>query len=230
MSRPRFAIYFAPEDGSALARFGREWLGREPHHATPLPLPQLGWTPEFHANIVASPRRYGLHATLKAPIVLADGMDRAELVDALRQFCQRRRPILAAPLTLAQIEGFLALRPSRAEPDIDALAAACVEEFDRFRAQPTATEMAKRLAHPLTPRQTELLARWGYPYVMEQFRFHVTVSERLSDEDEPIVRRALTPRLDSVFAQPLLIDSICLFEQPAHDVWFTLTERVALGG
>jgi putative phosphonate metabolism protein len=230
LSRRRFAIYYAPEEGSAFDRFGCEWLGRKPRDAIPHALPALGWTEAFHAQVIDAPRLYGLHATLKPPMALAAGVARDELLAALGDFGANRPPIVAEPLALAEIDGFLALRPGGPMPALDELAAACVERFDRFRAPPSDAERTKRLAHPLTPRQRELLDRWGYPYVIEEFRFHITLTDRLGAAEQDIVRAVLLPRLRVAVSQPFRIDSICLFEQAGPGQWFVETERVALGG
>ena len=70
----RYALYYAPPPGTALAAFGARWLGRDPDGAEAPASPELARvTPGEWRRAVALPRRYGFHATLKAPFSLAEG-------------------------------------------------------------------------------------------------------------------------------------------------------------
>jgi putative phosphonate metabolism protein len=229
VSGPRFAVYYAPEEDSPLARFGWAWLGRDPRSTNDAPFPEIGLDPIRHAELVAEPRRYGLHATLKPPFRLAGGTSRDDLVEALARFSAATPPIEAPALTLAAIDGFLALRPNAPAPDLDRLAARCVDSFDRFRAAPTEAETKKRLAANLSERQRALLDRWGYPYVMEEFRFHITLTRRSGDAERAEITALLSPHLVEITTAPLRIGSLCLFEQPDADRRFALTARFPLG-
>ena len=71
---------------------------------------------------------------------------------------------------------FIALCPAQKQPAIAELESACVHAFHAFRAPMTATERERRLKSPLTPRQIELMDRWGYPYVLDQYRLHMTLT------------------------------------------------------
>jgi putative phosphonate metabolism protein len=227
VSESRCAIYFAPEDDSALARFGWPWLGRRPETVDDAPFLSAVSGDSDHTARVADPRLYGLHATLKPPFHLASGTTRDQLVDTLRALCKTRAPIEAPPLTLAEIGDFIALRPA-SNAKIDRLAADCVTAFDRFRAPSTPEDIAKR-ANGLTPRQHEHLKRWGYPYVLDEFRFHVTLSGRLADDERARTRAQLMPLLGDVLAEPLRIASLCLFEQANRTARFTLAMRIPFG-
>ncbi len=218
MSR-RYAIYFAPEEGTELARFGSSWLGGR--------VPRVD--PTVHADMTEEPRLYGFHATLKPPFHLADGIHPAALRDAMAEFSGKRRPFVEAPLILAWLNGFLAFRPPRFSASIDQLAADCVQDFDRFRAPLTEAERRKRLAAPLSERQKELLDRWGYPYVLDQFRFHLTLTRSLRD-DEASVAELMAELAAAALAEPLEIRSLCLFEQAGPGAAFALAARFPFGG
>lgn len=227
---PRYAIYYAPEVGSALSRFGWSWLGRhsdtealcEP--ARPASIPT-----ERFAEIIAAPRRYGFHATLMAPFRLTPKRSRQDLVVALSQFAAAWPRFSVAPLILQELRGFLALRPSRPEPQLEALAMACVTSFSGFRAPLTAEDLERRMQAPLSARQQELLQLWGYPYVAEQFEFHMSLTGRLPDEDRRQVFAALEPLVAPLTQTSLAVNSVCLFEQAAPDRPFVLSLRFALG-
>lgn len=222
MMAVRYAIYFAPEEGTALHRFGRDWLGRDPRSAD--------YGAPLHPDAaphIAAPRRYGFHATLKAPFRLRDGSGRAELAAALRAFAAARAPFVTAPLELGGLDGFLALRP-RAAAALDRLAADCVRDFEAFRAPPDEGEPRRRGGAGLSPRQAENLRRWGYPYVFEDFRFHMTLTGRLDAWERERMLALLGPPLAPVLDEPLAVASVCLFEE-RPDAPFVLAERFAFG-
>ena len=233
MTGPRFALYFAPEDETALARFGWSWLGRRPDTDADAPFPAAVAGDARHAPIVAAPRLYGLHATLKPPFHLRDGATRAELVAAMETFCRARRPFETDPLALGAIGEFLALRPRAATGAADAiraLADACVETFDRFRAPAGAEEKRRRIAQGLSPRQQAHLDRWGYPHVFDDFRFHVTLTDRLDQAERERVCACLGPLLAEVHAERVAFHSLCLFEQPRPGARFVLSLRLPFAG
>ena len=117
------------------------------------------------------------------------------------------------------------MRPAQPVVQIDDLAAACVTDFDRFRAPASAEDIQKRVAHGLTARQRALLDLWGYPYVLDEFRFHVTLTDRLADAERARLRGLLEPMLRAVEAERVSFGSICLFEQTSPGTRFVLTQR-----
>lgn len=220
--QPRFAVYFAPEDDTPLAHWGWSWLGRQPRTTVYGPLP-----PD-RADLVADARHYGFHATLKAPFRLGGQVDEAALRAAMTVFAARRRPF-DLPLGLQDLHGFLALRPVRDLAELDALAADCVRAFDRFRAPLDEAERRKRLAVSLTGRQRRHVDGWGYPYVFDDFRFHMTLTRRLDDGERAAVIATLAPVLTPVLAEPVAVRSVCLFRQDEGGP-FVLAERYPFTG
>jgi len=225
----RYAIYFTPPDDSALARFGWWWLGRSPEDAAGT-LPDLGLDRGWQAQMTADARSYGFHATLKPPFHLASGRSAAELRQALTDFTANYAGFRTEPLELADLKDFLALRPAGDSRAIDDLAAACVEHFDRFRAPPSEAELQRRLAAPLTDRHKALLARWGYPYVFDQFRFHMTLTCRLPAAERSQLRSLLTAPLAPVLAEPVAFAGLTLFEQAGPGQPFLRTGVFPFGG
>ncbi|HXZ02429.1 MAG TPA: DUF1045 domain-containing protein [Stellaceae bacterium] len=229
-SAARYAIYWAPPGDCTLSHLGAAWLGRDAATDRRLDRPAIdGFSEEALAAITAEPRRYGLHATLKPPFRLAQGRSAAELEAALARFAAQRSPVALPALRLKRIGRFIALAPRAREAAIDALAAAAVEAFDGFRAPADAAELARRRAARLTPAQQANVARWGYPYVMEEFRFHVTLTGPLDDA----VAARLEPPLAALFAPaiaaPPAIAEIALFIEPEPGAPFLLARRFALG-
>jgi putative phosphonate metabolism protein len=221
--KPRYAVYFVPAAQSALYRLGASLLGYDCYAGVEIDFPDalpvcaLAWR-----EMTQEPRRYGFHATLKAPFHLADGTDETELVEAFLAFC--RSSAVAATFTpiVAVIEGFIAIVPSGSEPAVDRLAAACVSAFDRFRAPLSALDRERRLAAGLTERQAQNLERWGYPYVFEDFRLHLTLTGRLPAERQAIVLPFLRESFSAICAAAIRIDGIALLRQDRPDARFTV--------
>ncbi len=227
----RYAIYFAPPPGSALAELGANWLGRDCADGTERTQPAVdGLTPGRLAEITASPRHYGFHGTLKPPFALADGRGEADLIAAAQRFAGSRTPFTVPRLKVAALSGFTALVLSAPSPDMQDLADACVREFDGFRAPAGAAELAKRRAAGLSPRQQDLLQAWGYPYVMDEFRFHMTLTQRLSEADRALVMTALEPLAAAATKTPLDVDGIAIYRQANRDLPFDILGRYPFTG
>jgi putative phosphonate metabolism protein len=227
----RYAIYWAPAAGSVLAVIGERWLGRDAVTERMLARQAVGGFDDGElAAITAAPRRYGLHATLKPPFRLARAVTEPTLEAQVAAFAKAQPPVSAPSLRLARIGRFLALVPGTPSEALARLAAACVETFDRFRAPAGVEELARRRGAGMTARQEENLRRWGYPYVMGEFRFHVTLTGPI---DRATAAR-LKPHLEALFSPattaPLEIGEIALFIQPAPAASFRLMRRFELSG
>jgi putative phosphonate metabolism protein len=226
--RGRNAIYFAPAPGSALEAFGCGWLGRA-LDGTPLAQPAVpGIDPARLVEITRSPRQYGFHGTLKAPFALADGTPPDALDEAVEAFARGRAPFDVA-LKVDSLDGFLAFVPATASPELDALAADCVEAFEAFRAPLDEAEIARRRASGLSPRQDRHLLRYGYPWVLDDFRFHMTLTERLQPPERGRVLTILAERAARICAEPLRFDAISIFRQPSRDAPFVQHRRFRFG-
>jgi hypothetical protein len=199
----RFAIYAAPGTGSAdtgsvdtagaaLRDKAERWLGRSVTGEPVVPGVPAGWTRADLDAITVDTRRYGFHGTLKAPFRLADGRTPGELEAAVARFAAARAGVVIPRLSLARLGGFYALVPGAAATRLCALADDVVTGLDAFRAPLTGAEFARRRPERLTPRQRELLTAWGYPYVLEEFRFHLTLTDRIRPERRPAVEHALS--------------------------------------
>jgi putative phosphonate metabolism protein len=213
-SYPRYAIYFVPTPGSDLDRFGAELLGYDAFGGDDLPFP-AGITelvPDWH-NLTRDPRQYGFHATLKAPFALAPGREEAELTAACETFAAAPPPIPVITPVVQAISGFIAVVPANPSVDLNRLAADCVRDFDPFRAPLTADDRARRNPSALTPAQVDHLDRWGYPYVMDDFRFHMTLTARVSAERREQLVALLGERFDALDLGQLAIDRIAVFRQ-----------------
>lgn len=229
MSR-RFAIYYAPPPGSALERFGCAWLGRDHATGAPLEQPRIdGLTPERLAEVTRFPRHYGFHATLKAPFSLAPGRRVEELEAAVGTFAAGRGPFACAPLQVTTLSGFIAFTPTSPCPALDDLAHACVRAFEPFRAPLSDEEVARRHESRLTPRQKAYLRAWGYPYVFEEFCFHMTLTGRLEEPERSRILAVLEARSAVITRAPLNVDAIALYEQADREQPFLMRVRHPFG-
>ena len=224
----RYAIYWAPPAGSPLAEIGEAWLGRRAEGGAIERTAPAGLSRDEIEQATAEPRRYGLHATLKPPFRLAAGRAAAELDEALQGFARQTPPVAAPALRLERIARFLALTPAAPAPGLDALAAACVERFDVFRAPADEAELARRRAAALAPAQEANLLRWGYPYVMAEFRFHVSLTGAIVPGLARRLEKLLAERFAAATAAPFEIREIALFVEPAPGAPFRQARRFAL--
>jgi putative phosphonate metabolism protein len=225
----RYAIYFSPDRETALGIFGRQWLGYDADTGETIEQTRLATLSQQRlAEITAEPRRYGFHATLKPPFALAEGRSVDELSAAIEAFTAQGHSVLAPPLTLASLSGFWALVPSRPCGTVDRLAEDCVRWFDAFRAPPSIDELGRRRRAGLSEAEDALLVRWGYPYVMEAFRFHLTLTQRLDAAEGIRLANELSSMMAPLCRKAVHIDAIGLFHQPTPEANFRLVRRYRL--
>lgn len=218
----RVAIYFAPDATSPLWLKAAHWLGRDALTGAEYADDIGGIARAEILEKSASARRYAFHATIKSPMALASGRSEAGLADALAAFAATHAPVSIGKLKLARLDGFLALIPAEQPQPLTDFAATVVEAFEPFRAEVSAADKAKRNAGGrLSPRQLELLDRYGYPYVMEQFQFHMTLTDRLSTDDQARFEAALLEHFGPLAEAEILLDRLTLYHEPTPGAPFT---------
>jgi hypothetical protein len=215
----RAALYWAPDASDPLALAGNRWLGRDPETAAMLRQPDL---PDI-GDRTAAARLYGFHATLRPPMRLATGY--AEFMAAAEACAAALTPFDLPTLHVAELDGFLALIPVEPSAALRALADACVRASDMHRLPPTDTEYARRLAAGLSAEQERLLARWGYPYVMQCWWFHMTLTDRHGTS----LKAAAEAHFAYALAMPRRVEAICVFTQRSAGEPFLIAERIPLG-
>ncbi|MBB4262394.1 MULTISPECIES: DUF1045 domain-containing protein [unclassified Bradyrhizobium] len=223
---PRYAIYFAAGSDSALSRFGAELLGYDAYTGNELAFPAdaLRVAPDWR-DVSADPRKYGFHATLKAPMALVSGRTEAELMAACAAFAGRPRPLPVIRPVVDSISGFIAVIPAEPVEALQQLAADCARDFDSFRATLSADDRARRKPEKLSERQRDYLDRWGYPYVMQEFRFHMTLTGRLDAERRGPILEMLRTRFAALGIEKLAIDRIALFRQDDASARFHIIDE-----
>lgn len=218
----RFAIYYAPRDGG-FADAAACWLGWDARMGRAVAQPNVPGI----AGLTADPRRYGFHATIKPPFRLSEDARPEELCQAVADLAARLPLVRMAGLELGLLEGFLALTPIGDASPLRDFAAKVVQGLEGFRAPLTPAEIARRRPESLTPRQRELLAVYGYPYVMEEFQLHLTLSGRLEAAQALPLRLAAKRHFAGLLPRPFVIEDLCLFGEDEAGQ-FHLLHRYAL--
>ena len=210
----RFAIYHAPARDSALWERAEAWLADDALQPA-----------------TVSARRYGFHATIKAPMALAEGHDRAGLEMALATFARQQAPVSMGPVGAYVIGGgFLALTPAEQPQRITDFAATVVTMFEPYRAPLEAAERERRLKSPLTPRQIELVDAYGYPYVLEEFQLHMTLTDRLPAGRQGPMRDRAEQWFKAELREPVLLDRLVLFHEAEPGAAFRRLDDFVLEG
>ncbi len=222
----RYAIFYTPPP-SGLFDTAARWLGWDSRAGETVQHPGLDGMDV--AAITATPRKYGFHGTIKAPFRLAEGQSRDRLETALRDYAQAQPAVTLERLALQADHGFVALRPAAPSPALDALAADVVRHFDPVRAPLTTADIARRRKAGLTPRQDRQMLDWGYPYIFDDFHFHLTLSGRLTPEKSANVIRTIHPLIEPHLAQPYRIEALALMGEDDTGFFHELTRAPLTG-
>lgn len=219
----RYAIYYAPQPGG-LAEVTARWLGWDPVQGVAVPHADAAI-----AAFTETPRKYGFHGTIKPPFRLAEGQTVEALMAAVAALAARLTPVTLPGLRLDTIEGFVALLPEGDTAALADLAAEVVVALDGFRAPPSDAEIARRRPDRLSERQRSLLAEWGYPYVLDQFQFHLTLTGQLPEVQAQAAMAVLEPLLAPHLPRPFALHDLVLFGEAA-DGRFHILHRYPLTG
>jgi hypothetical protein len=222
----RFAIYYSPSQMSLLHELGASWLGYNAFNGGQVPQPGDG----LLSGKTEQPSHYGLHATLKAPFQLKPDRTFKDLQAGVANVAQKFSKVVIPKLVLSSDDGFLALVPEQQKDDVTALAKACVCDLDYLRRQPEESELKRRMSNDLTTRQVEYLAQWGYPYVLDQFRFHITLTRRLNGADMVAVTELAREHFAEILDQPLTISALTTFMEAGPGVKFRVADTFLLTG
>lgn len=226
----RYAIYLAPPADGPLWTFGSSVIGYDAETGSePVPPALSGFDPATWNDLTAEPRRYGFHGTLKAPFRLADGADEERLLAAVEALARGHHVFELAGLEVQALGNFIAVVPARPVPALLDLAADAVRELEPFRAPLSQAEIARRRPERLSHRQRELLDLYGYPYVMEEFRFHMTLTGPLAEEAQPHALNALCDAFAAGNANlPVTVADVAIYRQDSPSARFRLQHRVPL--
>ncbi|MFT6169388.1 MAG: hypothetical protein ACJAR9_001507 [Celeribacter sp.] len=221
----RYAIFYTPVD--ALADFGAAWLGWDSASGRAEPNMTVGDLDV--ATLTATSRKYGVHATLKAPFRLAAGANLAQLQQAAAQFARHHAAFDIGELELRHDRNFVALRPKGSHVQLRDFASAIVKDFDHLRAPLSDADIARRRQSTLNARQDQQMLEWGYPFIFDDFHFHLTLSGTLPQDTATQVMTALAPHLMPIVPNPFVIDAITVMGQDGDGVFHQI-HRYALCG
>ncbi len=226
----RYALYFTPPASHRLTQLASRWLGRDAFSDRAFePAAAGGFAADEIARHTESPRRYGFHGTLKAPFALADPEDHPEFLAALMNFCSARDRFPMPRLSVSRLGPFFALTPAEPSDALQAMADDVVREFDHFRAPLSEADIARRSPERLSETERAHLKRWGYPYVFDAFRFHMTLTGPVPETDAARMERLLEDHFAPVLAEPLDFDSLALFIEPKRGEPFVVDSLHPLG-
>jgi len=226
----RYGIYYVPASDTPLAEFGSAILGYDLERATERERLNVPGLAEGQlARLTSRARRYGFHATLKAPFALLADRSRIDVLKLAADIADRCHAVEISGLEVAMLGRFVALTPPRPCPELNALAAAFVEGLDLLRAV-KARDEAKWPPAKLSSRQSELLDAWGYPYVFDQYRFHMTLTDPIPAQLAGAVRDALRRAAAGVIGKPLIIDAVVVVEETEPTAPFRGIARLRLRG
>ncbi|MFZ2100149.1 MAG: DUF1045 domain-containing protein [Oricola sp.] len=229
----RYAIYFTPPRDNELTRAASAWLGRDAFSGLTLPHPErTGLALGELAFFTAVPRRYGFHGTLKAPFRLADGVKESELLHLAEQFSREINPVVIPRAIISRIGGFFAIVPEDPSRALNELSDRVVAVFDKLRAPLTEKEFERRDPEKLSTSQLRNLQNWGYPYVFDDFRFHMTLTGHVEASDRPRVEAALDRHFHALLDDPLTIDHLAVFVERENGAPFEVQSlfQIAAGG
>lgn len=224
----RYAVYYVPEAGP-FADFAAQWLGWDAERRLTPPRKAVAGLPGDAEILTAEARKYGFHGTIKAPFRLHAGCTVGALKVACAETAMSLAPVYLQGLSLQALGGFLALVPTGDTTALSRLAEQVVLALETFRAPLTPAEIGKRRPESLTPRQRDLLAKYGYPFVREEFQFHLTLTGALSASDLAATRAALAPHLLPLLPEPFILRDLCLCAED-EDGLFRILHRYALAG
>ena len=222
----RIALYYAPGTDDPLHQRASAWLGRDAVSGAEISQPAIAGVDI--AEVTADARGYGFHATLKPPFRVQG--DIQAVLQTTRDFAARTAAFTLRPLQITDLDGFLALREAAPCPPLQALADGAVAALDPHRAPATEAEITRRKPEKLSPRQREYLEAWGYPYVFAEWRFHMTLTRRLTPAEKTIILPAVTEALGDAPAISRTVTDICIFAQAAPGAPFIILERLKLHG
>jgi hypothetical protein len=225
----RYALYYAPPPDTQLAQLGNAWLGCDPASGDKRSGPTFAEMPsERLSHLLATPARYGFHGTIKAPFRLPKDATLSQLDETLSASVKTTAPVICNALKIRKFSNFYALCPVDAHAQIQDLAANFVRLLEPFRAPLDAFELARRRKTNLSAVQEKYLVNWGYPFVFEEFRFHMTLSGNVPNPEQKVFEAILENYWAPVLKEPFRLSQLCLFGDPGGGLPFKLLKRYEL--
>ena len=228
----RHAAYYAPAEGSPLAQLGAQWLGRCAQSRRAMRQPDFSTiSPATFYACTAAAARYGWHATMKAPFALNPGLEMDAVPKAFSSLAQSKKALVLPPLTLHQMGDYLALVPNAPSSALQELAFDCARALHPLVEPLSDQQLVQRRLRPLTASQDAMLLQWGYPFVGEEFQWHMTLTgslKGLTDGELQALQEASLQWFGPVLNQAVELDAICWFVEPVAGGDLYEAQRFAL--
>lgn len=216
----RYAVYFAPKENSQLSEFGESILARSANaprksDASSSFADQRRWK-----ALTNKPAHYGFHATLKAPFELRDDLTSDQLLLAVETFANTQEALPLETLAPRYLSHFMALTLSEQQKELQEFAFSCVKEFEIFRKPLSEADIKRRQLRSLTPRQDALLHTYGYPYIDDEFRFHMTLSDAMESSDQDY-QEWVQGQYERCVTKTPVLDQLAIYVQATRELAFT---------
>jgi len=217
----RYAIYYAPLENSELDIFGKCWLGWDPYKGSQTNKSDFSKLPDFEkfSKFVVAPKQYGFHGTIKAPFRLKDGFTYNDLENQVGEISKQIHSFYLDQLIIKKLGNFIGLIPTN-NLKVNAVSNKFVKELDYLRDELSESEIKKRKPHKLTSNQKQLLFKWGYPYVFNEFKFHLTLTSKLNNVEIDDVFKSLQNILKQVNLNKISFNNICIFGQKSDEKFY----------
>ena len=217
----RYAIYYAPLENSELDIFGKCWLGWDPYKGSQTTKSDFSKLPDFEkfSKFVVAPKQYGFHGTIKAPFRLKDGFTYNDLENQVGEISKQIHSFYLDQLIIKKLGNFIGLIPTN-NLKVNAVSNKFVKELDYLRDELSESEIKKRKPHKLTSNQKQLLFKWGYPYVFNEFKFHLTLTSKLNNVEIDDVFKSLQNILKQVNLSKINFNNICIFGQKSDEKFY----------
>ncbi len=184
----RYAIYYAPPKESNLEEFGRYWFGWDPLNAKLINNKQRinylnGFGIKNLKNIdknVLIAKKYGFHGTLIPPFRLNKNYSTNLLFKKTEDIAKKFKKFKFYKFKLKKINNFYAFVQNKKNNNINKLSNRLVRELFKFRSPLTKKEIDRRNPSKLSKLQLNILYKWGYPYLMSEFSFHMTLASEVT--------------------------------------------------
>lgn len=234
----RYALFYTPPVNHGLTQIAAEWLGRDAYSGVFYKQPVHGTQNSTHpstlsadrlADLTTAPRRYGFHGTLKAPFHLSEDQGEDQLVNAMKRFCKSREAFAMPRLKVGRLGHFFALVPDSNASELSRFAAEIVRYFDIFRAPLSEADYARRNPDRLEEQQRAYLQQWGYPYIFDAFRFHMTLTGAVPDAEADQMEDILKALFDPLLRSQLMCDHLTLFCEVEKGAPFIIHTAIPLG-